>query len=236
MQNSASRYFIVGTDTGVGKTILSLIMMRFFYDRGLNPFYLKPFQTGCEDPYDDDSDSKFIYGNVGPLKGKDPSESNIFCFKNPKAPIFAARDEGREREIDMDVVKYFVEEKGRHFNPIIIEGAGGLLVPVTERTLMIDLIEITEAQPIVAAQAGLGTINHTLLTLEALKARGIPPIGIVFLDSGEFPVSVNMIRENMEAIERYSHMKVAGVIHAVGDFSCPHPDCFVPIERMNLVD
>ena len=94
--------FVVGTDTGIGKTVLSLLLMQFFYARGYTPFYLKPAQTGCVDPYDIDSDARFIYQHVKPLNRKDPADSVVYCFKNPKAPYFAARDEGEE--IDFKVI------------------------------------------------------------------------------------------------------------------------------------
>ena len=97
MTRQAKRYFVLGTDTGVGKTVLSLLLMRFCYQRGDRPFYIKPLQTGCRSPYDTDSDARFVYEHVEALKGKDPAESVIYCFKNPKAPYFAARDEGKEK-------------------------------------------------------------------------------------------------------------------------------------------
>ena len=84
--------FIVGTDTGVGKTVTSLLLMQYFYGLGKTPFYLKPFQTGCKDPYDKESDARFIYKNVRELQKKDPSDSVIYCFDKPKAPFFAARN------------------------------------------------------------------------------------------------------------------------------------------------
>ena len=235
MGNRADRYFITGTDTGVGKTVLSLMMMQLFYEKGYSPFYLKPLQTGCRDPYDEDSDAKFVYQNVGPLSGKDPADSVIYCFGNPKAPYFAARDEGKEKELYVRVIEEFVNKKTQFFNPVIIEGAGGLLVPVGENTLMIDLIELTASKPIIAARAGLGTINHTLLTLEVLNRRGMEPLGIVFMDSGEIPTPRDMIDENIEAIETASGVKVAGVIGRIEDFSCPKSACYRPIERMGIL-
>ncbi len=235
MGSRADRYFIIGTDTGVGKTVLSLMMMQLFYERGYSPFYLKPFQTGCRDPYDEDSDARFVYQNVGALSGKDPADSVIYCFGNPKAPYFAARDEGKEKNIDIGVIQDRVDKKTQLFNPVIIEGAGGLLVPVDENTLMIDLIELTAAKPIIAARAGLGTINHTLLTLEALNRRGLKPLGIVFMDAGETPTPWDMISENIEAVEKASGVKVSGVIGRIEDFSCPKGACYRPIERMGIL-
>jgi len=228
----ANRYFVVGTDTGVGKTVLSLLMMQFFYERGDEPFYVKPLQTGCVDPYDKESDAKFIYQNVAQLKGKDPADSVIYCFTNPKAPYFSARDEGKEADINLKVIQEFVDTKARSFSPVILEGAGGLFVPVDESLLMIDLIKFTGSIPIVAARAGLGTINHTLLTLEALKSRGIGPLGVVFIDSGEIATSQKMIYENTEAIEKASGVSVAGVISRIEDFSNSGRECYQVLERM----
>ncbi len=207
-------------------------MMQFFYNRGDNPFYVKPFQTGCMDPYDTDSDAKFIYQNVEALHGNDPADSVVYCFRNPKAPYFAARDEGKEADIDATEIQTFADRMSQSFNPVILEGAGGLFVPVDENVLMIDLIQMTEARPIIAARAGLGTINHTLLTIEALKGRGVEPFGIVLIDSGEIPTSQGMIDENIEAIEKVSGVKVAGVINRINDFSNPGGECYQVLERI----
>lgn len=217
MKNKIENIFVVGTDTGIGKTVLSLILMQFFYSRGETPFYIKPIQTGCRDPYDPDSDAGFIYKNVKALKRKDPSDSVIYCFKKPKAPCFAARDE--RKKIDLQVIGEFLEKKSRVFYPIIIEAAGGVLVPVDEKNLMVDLIQFTAAKPVIAARAGLGTINHTLLTIEALTKRGIRISGVVFLDPGEEATQDKMIKENIEAVEKASGIKVAGVIKNIRDFS-----------------
>lgn len=220
--------FVVGTDTGVGKTVLSLLLMQFFYARGDTPFYLKPAQTGCVDPYYIDSDARFIYQHVKPLNRKDPADSVVYCFKNPKAPYFAARDEGEE--IDFKVIQEVVNKKSLSYSPVILEAAGGLLVPVNEKKLVIDMIEMTCARPIIAARAGLGTINHTLLTLEALSNRGIEPAGVIFLDYGENGTSREMISENIEVIEKESGIKVGGVIGKIKDFSNPSQACYQPLE------
>jgi len=222
--------FVVGTDTGVGKTVLSLLLMQFFYARGYTPFYLKPAQTGCVDPYDTDSDARFIYQHVKALNDKDPADSVIYCFKNPKAPYFAARDEGRE--IDFAVIEDAVNEKSLSYFPVILEAAGGLLVPVNEKQLVIDMIELTCARSIVVARAGLGTINHTLLTLEILSNRGMKPAGVVLLDYEENGTSEEMISENIEAIEEISGIKISGVIGRIRDFSDPDQDCYHPLEKI----
>jgi len=222
--------FVVGTDTGVGKTVLSLILMQFFFAQGDTPFYLKPVQTGCIDAYDSDSDAAFIYRHVKPLEDRDPAESIIYCFKNPKAPFFAAHDE--KKAIDISVIQRTVAEKAEVHTPLILEGAGGLLVPVTKKACVADLIVLTKARPIVAARAGLGTINHTILTIEALKARGISPLGIVFIDAGEKQTPPEMIEENQSAIEVVTAVKVAGVISRIDDFAHLPPKCYEPLIKI----
>lgn len=214
--------YVVGTDTGVGKTLLSLLLMQFFEVRGYRPFYLKPLQTGCQDAYDQDSDAAFVYRHVTSLRTQDPAESVIYCFRNPKAPFFAARDEGRE--IDLRRINEIVVEKRLRHNPLILEAAGGLLAPVKEATLMADTIKTTGARVLLAARAGLGTINHTLLSVEALRARNLEPAGIFFLDAVATPP--DMIAENMEAVQQYSGIAVTGVIGRVHDFDHPPEECF----------
>ncbi len=209
------RLYVVGTDTGIGKTVFSLILTRVCFKKGLRPFYLKPFQTGVSSPCDPESDARFIYSLVPELKGKDPKESTVYCFKNPKAPYFSAKDEGER--IDLEKVKRMIEEKEKSFSPVIIEGSGGLLVPVTEDLLIIDTIKLFDAKPILVAKAGLGTINHTLLSIEALKKRRIELLALVLVNLDNTPSQ--MIQENIEAIKRFSGMDVLGVVRKISDFS-----------------
>jgi dethiobiotin synthetase len=225
-----NKLIVIGTDTGVGKTVLSLLLMQFLYSKGEIPYYLKLIQTGCTDAYDTDSDAQFIYQHIEELKKKDPADSIIYCYKNPKAPYFAARDEGRV--IDVELIRDVVNKKSTLYPVVIMEAAGGLLVPVTEKLLNIDIIELTGATPVVAARAGLGTINHTLLTLETLNNRKIEPLGIIFIDPSEEGTDKHMLRENMECIEKFSGIQVSGVIGKIYDFSNPERSCYFPLENI----
>ncbi|NTW76304.1 MAG: dethiobiotin synthase [Syntrophaceae bacterium] len=227
------RLFVAGTDTGIGKTVLSLLLMQYFYERGFTPFYIKPAQTGCCNVHDQDSDARFIYEHVKALFGQNPADSMIYCFKNPKAPYFAARDEAQE--IDFSVITAAVEAKSAAYSPLIIEGSGGIFVPVTEKLMVIDMIQITKAKTIIAARAGLGTINHTLLTLEALRRRSLAAAGIILLAGEKEAAHPEIIRENMEAIEKFSGIKVGGVIGNITDFSKPSPECYAPLDRLKLL-
>jgi len=205
----------------VGKTVLSLLLMRYFLAHGHRPFYFKPFQTGCQAPCDSDSDAKFVYDHISALKAENPAQSVLYCFKNPKAPLFAARD--AQCEIKVDRVCHMLHQKSLSHAPVLLEAAGGLLVPVTENVLMIDVVKITGAKPLLAARAGLGTINHTLLAVEALRYRGLQPAGIVFIDAIDPPTPADLVRENREAVESFSGIAVAGVISKIHDFNNPDP-------------
>jgi dethiobiotin synthetase len=222
--------FVVGTDTGVGKTVLSLALMQYLYARNYQPFYVKPVQTGCHDPYDTDSDAQFIYNYVSELKGKDSAESVIYCFREPKAPYFAAKSEGKT--IDPDFLVQEINKKGLGHFPLVIEGAGGLFVPLAEGAMMIDLVAKTGANTVIAARAGLGTINHTLLTIEALKKRGIEPLGIILLDAEKQQTGAQMIEENQSSIEKASGVFVAGVIPRIKNFLQPLVYLFPIFDRL----
>lgn len=211
------RYFITGTDTGVGKTVLSLCLINYMYNKGLNPYYIKPFQTGCSHSMDKDSDANFVYKHTTELKNTDPINSMIYFYQNPLAPLFAARDENKLSEISLNKIKKIIEDKESIYSNIIIEGAGGILVPVTDKKLIIDYIYDLDCKVIIAARAGLGTINHTLLTIKTLKTKSIEIAGIVLVNNTK--TSAKAIKENIEAIECFSNEKVIGIIENIEDFN-----------------
>jgi dethiobiotin synthetase len=221
---------VVGTDTGVGKSVVSLLLMQLLFARGYSPFYLKPFQTGCRSPMDTNSDALFVYSHTKALKEKDPGQSVLYCHPNPKAPYFAARDAGQS--IDVAYVRQIIEQKRRRFSPLVVEAAGGLLVPVSEDLLLIDVIKQIRCRPLLVARAGLGTINHTLLSIEALHSRGQSLMGIVFVDQSESLSDPDLIYENMAAVASFSGYHVQGVITGQTDFSRPSEKTYRPLKKL----
>jgi dethiobiotin synthetase len=222
--------FVTGTDTGVGKSVLCLLMVRCCLDAGLAPAYLKPVQSGCVSPMDRGSDSRFIHDHIAEWKAKAPGDSVVYCFPAPKAPLFAARDAGTAIEAERLVAEIRRRAGGRR--PVIIEGAGGLLVPLTDRLRTIDLIQRLGAAPVLAARVGLGTINHTLLSLEALANRGLRPAGVILLDAGQAPCPSDLVAENIEAIERASGADVGGVVQYIDDFQRLEAVDLGPVRRL----
>lgn len=158
------RFFVTGTDTGIGKTVVSAILMH------QNPEfnYWKPVQSGLED----ETDTNFIKRIIKPDSSRIIPEA--YSLNAPRSPHEAAALDG----IQIDIEKISVPTTYAKY-PIIIEGAGGLLVPLNNSFYIIDLINKLDAEAILVARSGLGTLNHTLLSLEALRKRNIPIKGVV---------------------------------------------------------
>lgn len=200
-------FFISGTDTGIGKTLISAMLLMATRGR-----YWKPVQSGIEGGTDTETVRKLT------LLDDAHFERESYKLEKPLSPHLSSRleniriDIGRiisdfddikarnDIHIRSDSIKYNVLTP----NLLIIEGAGGLLVPLNESDLIIDLIIKLGFPVILVSRSTLGTINHTLLSLEALYARNIPVAGVIM--SG--PENT----ENKKAIETYGRVKVlAGI-------------------------
>lgn len=224
--SNSNPIFVTATGTDVGKTVFSLLLMRHYFSQGRKPFYVKPFQTGRRNAYDQDSDAKFIYQFVSELKDQDPAQSVLSCFPNPKAPYYAACDEGKEINLE-DIGNRLVALQKQH-NLLIVEGSGGLLVPLTCDSLFIDFLNLMKLKMnsdfdldldiVLVAPAGLGTINHTLLSLEAMEKRNLKVKKLVFMQTKSCNTSIESIEENKQAIQHFSGVKVDYIIPHIRDF------------------
>jgi len=166
-----SGIFITGTDTGCGKTFVTVKLAEYFSSQGLNVGVMKPISTG---PAKED-DARYLKKI---LKLKDPLKLiNPIHLKHPLAPLPAARLENRKLKIESIFKAY--RKLAKLHDLVLIEGIGGVLVPIAEKYCVADLIKELKLPVIIVARAGLGTINHTLLTIEALRRRKIPIMGII---------------------------------------------------------
>jgi len=176
------KIFITGTDTDVGKTIVSSwLCLHSGYA------YFKPIQTGATLGRDSYRVKQLTDTHV---------YKEAFLFKAPLSPHLAASMESKQ----MDINKIQLPK----VDHLIIEGAGGVLVPINENMLMVDLIKQFAIPVILVARSTLGTINHTLLTLEALRARNIPVLGIIL--NGPYH------QDNLQTIESYGRTHVLASI------------------------
>lgn len=185
-------YFITGTDTNVGKTVVSAALMCAL--RGSEKVcYWKPIQTGIE--ADDDTQTVRALATCSDAEIYDAG----YRLEKPLSPHLSARLADVRIELK-EILKLWNAASDEHF--WLVEGAGGVFVPLNEKDLMIDLIAALGLPVVIAARSALGTINHTLLTVEALRARDIPIAGVIM--NGE------PNEENRKAIEHYGQVKVLG--------------------------
>jgi len=170
--------FITGTDTGVGKTLVACALVRGLRQAGLDVAAMKAMETGVgpEGPLDaaalrDAAQSSDLLEELCPLR-----------FALPAAPNVAARCEGAA--VDLARVRRAFRRLASRHQVVIVEGAGGLLVPTTDEASMADLAGELDLPLIVVARAALGTINHTLLTLAEAERRGLAVAGVVISHAG----------------------------------------------------
>ena len=182
MSAFSKRIIICGTDTDVGKTIVSS-----FFVQGLKGLYWKPIQSGTEEG----TDTKTVRN----LLNLEPNRylSERYKFKAPVSPHWAAEQESG-----------FIEPSNLKLPDldelIIIETAGGLMVPLNRDWLQIDQLKVWGAPIILVARTGLGTLNHTLLSLEALKNRNIDVLGIVLNGPPH--------KDNPKTLEQFGNTKI----------------------------
>lgn len=163
-----NRFVISGTDTGIGKTVFSAALTG-----ALDAHYWKPVQSGLEE----ETDSEIVARLSGVPAGHILPEA--YRLKEPASPHLSARLEGVE--IDPSGL-----EPPTCLGPLIIEGAGGLLVPLTNTTVFADVFARWRIPVILCANTALGTINHTLLSIEAIRSRDIPIRGVAFIGAENF--------------------------------------------------
>ena len=194
-------FFVTGTDTDVGKTVVAAWLVA-----RLGACYWKPVQAGTHPETDS--------ATVRRLSGANPDRilPEAYVLAEPIAPHEAALREG----IGIDMAKLVPPPCNR---PLVAEGAGGLMVPLNDQSFVIDLARELDLPLILVARSTLGTINHTLLSLEAIRRRGLPLAGVV-INGPETP-------HNRAAIERYGRVEVIAEIPWLEQVT---PDALMAIE------
>jgi len=163
--------FVTGTDTSVGKTVLTALLTRFLRERGVNVAALKPICSGGR------ADARVLYAASDGALTLD--EINPWHFRSPIAPVLAARQE--RRRIRLAQVVAHVRALQKRFDVLLIEGAGGLLSPLGEDFNSRDLIAALRAEPLVVCPKRLGAVNQVLLTLEVLPRSAAAKARVVLM-------------------------------------------------------
>ena len=172
----AKGIFITATDTGIGKTVVAAGLALALRGRGLNVGVMKPVATGCfGDGRLVSSDAVYLFeaaeNEYAPL-------TSPVRFRNPVAPSIASVYE--QKEVDLESIRAAYRELQKHYDYVIVEGIGGLLVPIKKNYLVANLIRELELPIVIVSNVNLGAINHTLLTVDSALMRGFQIKGIIF--------------------------------------------------------
>ncbi len=198
--------FVTGTDTGVGKTVVTAALAATLHARGLRVGVMKPVESGC--PQGDNGlqplDALFLRA----ASGCDAALAlvNPYTLAHPLAPALAAELEGVH--IDIDHIRECYRHLSAAHDIVLVEGAGGLLAPFAGERTMRDLAVELNLPVLLVAGNCLGVINHTGLTVEAIRQRGLPLVGVILNHIS--PDADEAVRTNAESIRRWGGAPLLG--------------------------
>ncbi|MBI2707731.1 MAG: dethiobiotin synthase [Proteobacteria bacterium] len=193
------KIFITGTDTGIGKTYISSLLLKKWNAQGLKTIGLKPVAAGCEW-----IEEHYINRDAYTLQKMasiclNYAQVNPYCFKLPVSPHIAAQKEGLRLTIE-DICTHIHTISQINHERMIIEGVGGLMVPLNKKELQLDLIKALNFPVIFVVGLKLGCLNHTLLSMELLKTYQIPLKGWLI---NHIDPSMACVSENVATLKQY---------------------------------
>ena len=197
-------FFVTGTGTDIGKTYVTALLAEYTTKRGFSTAVMKPAQTGMTDPRK---------GDLGKVKEAAPGILDLpmelacpYCLEFESSPHLAAELAGIEIDL-RKIAKAYAEIKSR-FNPdvILLESAGGVYVPLNQREIMADIPAMLGIPAIIVADAALGTINHTVLTINELRRRDVEVRGVIVNRMPSEPGI--LIRDNLKMIEKLGRTEI----------------------------
>ena len=198
-----SLVLVTGTDTGVGKTFVTCALALALRARGRRVGVVKPVETGVDGEPDDARRLATAAGDTSPLDDVCP-----YRFRAPLAPSVAAACEGRA--IDLDRLVQLITRRARTVDVLLVEGAGGLLVPIAGATTYLDLAQRLAAPLLIVAANRLGTVNHTALTARVATSAGVAVLGFVL--SQPSPTTDRSAETNADTIASATGLRCLGVL------------------------
>lgn len=206
------KLFVTGTDTGVGKTVVSSVLLAAAREAGKSVFGFKPVETGCATA-EDGTLYPADAGLLAEVAGHDLACP--FRFREPLAPAAATAIEGQMFD-SLEARQIWLERSGA-VDFAVAEGAGGLLVPLAANITNADLIAALDLPALIVARDSLGTINHTALTIEVANQRGLKVLGFVFSATGQ--VSDERAADNARSIVELTGARFLGRVPRLGRMS-----------------
>lgn len=215
----AKGFFVTGTDTGVGKTIITAALIKAAHILGFKACGMKPIETGCKRGENSEGNNSLIPTDgtfLREITGTGESIDLItpIRFENPLAPLPASEIE--DKPIDLDKIKTAYKELSNRYDVVIVEGIGGLLVPIKRGYFVIDLAKDFGLPIIVVSKPGLGTINHTMLTVNYAINKGLDVAGII-INYTQPPERTLAENTNPDIIRRLSPVPVIGIFPYLKD-------------------
>jgi len=195
--------FVTGTDTGVGKTLITAALAHCLKQRGLRVAVMKPIETGCSDEPQSNSDAERLTASIS-----DSSPIDLispYRFTSPVAPLTASRAAGTP--IDMGRIAAAFRRMAQERDVVLVEGVGGVMVPVSDKMDVRDVIASLRLPALIVGRTALGGVNHALLTVEALRQRAIPIIAIA-LNQVEAHTNTDQVLSTVDLIRERSGVRV----------------------------
>jgi len=202
----ANTLFVTGTDTAVGKTYVCARLLEFLTLKGVKAGYQKWVATGVTAGLPEDL-AACLRGASLSTTPELTAELVPYSFGYPASPHLAAEMENRR--IDPEIILAKSRILASRYDWLIIEGIGGLMVPLRRDLLLLDLLARVQPMTLVVSRSGLGTLNHTLLTLAALRQRQIPVLGVVLSDA-EAQEDERLVQDNLRTIAETGQVRVFG--------------------------
>lgn len=207
--------FVTGTDTEVGKTLITAFLARYLLEKGYNVITQKWIQTGCTDL---SSDIKLHLKIMGKQKCDIKDYIDLVCpyrFRLAAGAHLASKLENKRININKIIESFKL--LSQQFDFVIVEGLGGVLVPFNKKYLVVDIARTLDLPVLVVAENKLGAINHTLLTLEALNTRKMKIWGIVFNNSKH--ENKYVLEDNPQIVKALTREKILGVLPWINDYN-----------------
>lgn len=221
--------FVTGTDTDIGKTVVTAGLAAVMQSLGYKAGVYKPFQSGAEE-----KNGFLVSPDLAFVKKLDfyVETLSTYLLKPPTAPYIAAEIDGVQMSLSTVCREY--QTLKQNCETVLVEGAGGIMVPVTKDTVMGDVAKMLDIPVLIVAGPDLGTINHTLLTINQAKVMGLDIAGVII---NRYPQGTNdiAIKTAPRLIEEYSDVNILGIIPEIPDFDLAKPGELINV-FVNSVD
>lgn len=227
-------FFITGTDTDAGKTIVTAGLLRFLQHHNVNCTGMKPIQTGCEKQDGTFSTPDFDVYRQALKRDFSTDELELmvpYRYEPPCSPHLAAEQSGITPSLD--VIEDHYRQLSRRYDSVLVEGAGGILVPLDGSHSMLDLVKQLAIPVIIVVDNKLGMINHSLLTVEVLRSHGVNMGGYVLTNTSlaQGEVSEMIRRNNRQTIEAFGNIPVLAEIPYIDGFDTAKESCWQQVDQ-----